>query len=437
MTLTVILVAIFLLGIAMVAFEEKIGVNKSATALLMCVVMWVAVSLGGGDVSAHIIAEQLGEVSETLFFVMGTLVIVELIDVHGGFRVISQAITTRNQRKFLWVVCIITFFLSAIIDNIATAVIMIALLRKFIDSKELRWIYAGTIIISANAGGSFSPVGDVTTILLWTGGNVGPEHQITSLFLPAVACMVVPLTLVSACYLKKGKSFEDNSHSESQKAEKVELYGKNASNTNSIVLLVLGVVTMVSVPIFQNWSSLPPFMRVLLGLALMWMYTDLMYRKIGTKTPDSAQFNVTKVIARIDMSTILFFLGVLMSVGAMKVAGTLDVVGKGLESAIGEPLLISSVIGVMSSFVDNVALVAATQGMYPVAEAGTYMANSDFWTFLAYCAVTGGSLLIIGSATGVTVMGMEKLTFGYYLKRFSLLALIGYVSGAAVYLLFL
>ncbi len=432
MSLTVILVAIFLLGIAMVAFEEKIGVNKSATALLMSVVMWVIVSVFG-EVGAGVVAEQLGDVSETLFFVMGTLLIVEIIDVHGGFRVISQAIKTRNKRKFLWVVCLITFFLSAIIDNIATAVIMIALLRKFIDSQELRWIYAGTIVIAANAGGSFSPVGDVTTILLWTGGNISPAHQISMLILPAIACMVVPLMLVSAFYLKKGDTFEVAAK---QGHNNLEMTSANVSNASSIILLVLGVLTMVMVPFFQSWTSLPPFMRVLLGLSFMWIYTDLMYRRIGSKTPASAQFNVTKVISRIDMSTIFFFLGILMSVGAMKVAGTLNVVGEGLENTFGNPLVVSAAIGVMSSFVDNVALVAATQGMYPVAEAGTYMMNSEFWTFLAYCAVTGGSLLIIGSATGVTVMGMEKLTFGYYLKRFSLLAVIGYVCGAALFLLF-
>ncbi|MFI3299499.1 MAG: sodium:proton antiporter NhaD [Rikenellaceae bacterium] len=430
MSLTVLLIVVFLFGIALVAFEEKIGVNKSATALLMSVLMWVIISLFGVDVSSEIVSEQLGEVSETLFFVMGALVMVELVDVHGGFSVISSAIKTRSQRKLLWVVCFITFLLSAVLDNIATAVIMVALVRKFIDEQHIRWVFAGMIIIAANAGGSFSPVGDVTTILLWTGGNVTPEHQIVTLFLPALAFMIVPLVLTSQFYLKKDATFAPKELSSTTRSN------FEVAKVHRVVLLALGVSTMALVPVFQNWSTLPPFMRILMGLAFMWIYTDLMYRSISKKTPKMEQFGVSKVLARIDMSTILFFLGVLMSVAAMKVAGALTQVGAGLESAIEEPLLISFVIGVMSSFVDNVALVAATQGMYPIAEVGTYVVNSEFWTFLAYCAVTGGSLLIIGSATGVTVMGMEKLTFGYYLKRFTLLAIVGYVAGAAVYLLF-
>lgn len=427
MTLTILLIAIFLLGIAMVALEEKIGVNKAATALLMSVVMWVTIALFGVPVGAEIVAEQLGEVSETLFFVMGALAIVELVDVHGGFAVVRRSITTLNQRKLLWIISILTFLLSAILDNIATAVIMLALSRKFIPEQKLRWIFAGMIIIAANAGGSFSPVGDVTTILLWTGGNVTPGHQISNLILPAVVCMIVPLTIASLAYIKKGATLP-------KIEEKAEIKTTIAP-IHSIIILALGVSTMALVPFFQSWSTLPPFLRILLGLAMMWIYTDLLYNGKHNKVlPEENKHHVGAILSRIDMSTIMFFLGVLMSVGAMKVAGSLEIVGSGLEDAVGEPLLISFIIGVMSSFVDNVALVAATQGMYPIAEAGTYMMNSEFWTFLAYCAVTGGSLLIIGSATGVTVMGVEKLTFGYYLKRFSLLAVAGYIAGALVFL---
>lgn len=429
MSLTLIMILIFLAGIVMIAMEEKIKINKSAIALLMSVVLWVLISLWGLPVGADIVAEQVGDVSETLFFVMGALVIVELIDVHGGFRVISQRITTKNKRKLLWIVAFLTFFLSALLDNIATSVIMIALLRKFVPLKRERWIYGGMVIIAANAGGSFSPVGDVTTILLWTGGNISAIHQIATLFLPALACMLVPLIIVSMASFKNSGSLGDKTLMQIENEKLPEI-----GNRSRIIILILGVSTMALVPVFQEWSTLPPFMRVLLGMAVLWIYTDKMYGKIDGMA-ESEKLRVNNVLSRIDMSTIMFFLGILMSVGALKTAGALSEVGSLLENNIEQPLLISFIIGLMSSFVDNVALVAATQGMYPLAEAGTYMTDSGFWTFLAYCSVTGGSLLIIGSATGVTVMGMEKMTFMYYLKRFSLVAALGYIAGAGVYLL--
>lgn len=422
------MIGIFLLGIVLIAMEDKMGVNKAAVALMMSVLLWVAASLMGVEfVGQNSFAEQLGDVSETLFFVMGALVIVDLVDTHGGFRVITSAIKTTNKRKLLVIVSILTFFISALLDNIATAVIMIALLRKFIPHQKERWIYASMVIIAANAGGSFSPVGDVTTILLWTGGNLEAMHQIGTLFLPAFACMVVPLFIVSRFFKK-----------EATLGEVMAIQVENArlpqvNKRSRIIILVLGVSTMASVPIFQEWSGLPPFMRVMAGVSLLWIYTDLMYGK--SSMAQSSKLRVTDILSRIDMSTIMFFLGILMSVSALKVSGQLTIVGTALEDTISSPILISFVIGIMSSFVDNVALVAATQGMYPIAEAGVYMANSEFWTFLAYCAVTGGSLLIIGSATGVTVMGMEKISFMYYLKRFSLIALAGYLAGAGVYLL--
>lgn len=426
--LFVIMIGIFLLGIALVAMEDKIGVNKAAIALVMSVVLWVVTSYTGVDFTGdNSFIEQLGDVSQTLFFVMGALVIVELVDTHGGFRVITSAIHTTDKRRLLVIVSLLTFFISAMLDNIATAVIMIALLRKFIPHKKERWIYGSMVIIAANAGGSFSPVGDVTTILLWTGGNLDAMHQIGTLFLPALTCMLVPMFIVRR-FFKKGSTL----------GEVMPIHVENArlpevNKRSRIIILVLGVSTMASVPIFQEWSGLPPFMRVMLGMAILWIYTDLMYGK--RSMADSSKLRVTDILSRIDMSTIMFFLGILMSVSALKVSGQLTIVGGALEDSISSPLVISFVIGVMSSFVDNVALVAATQGMYPLAEAGTYMANSEFWTFLAYCAVTGGSLLIIGSATGVTVMGMEKISFMYYFKRFSLIALAGYVAGAGVYLL--
>lgn len=421
-----ILIVIFILGIIAIAMEDKIGVNKTASALMMAVLSWIVVSLMGNasDIGEPFV-RQLGETSETLFFVLGALAIIELVDTHGGFRVITNAITTTKKRKLLWIVSFLTFVLSAMLDNIATAVIMVALLRKLVPHKVERMIYACMVIIAANAGGSFSPIGDVTTILLWTGGNVTPFHQISTLILPALVCMVAPL-LIATRFFRKGADWGERLPIQIENDRMLQL-----GRWPRAIMLFLGISTMLSVPIFSEWSHLPPFMKIMMGLAVLWIYCDLAFKK----DEQEAHLSVGDVLKRLDMSTILFFLGILMTIGAMNTVGVLQQMGDFFESNISNPLAISFLIGVMSSFVDNVALVAATQGMYPLTEAGTYMVNSEFWTFMAYCAVTGGSLLIIGSATGVTVMGMEKISFMYYFKRFSLLALIGYVAGAAVYLL--
>lgn len=422
----VTLIAIFIAGIILIALEDKVKINKTASALLMASVSWTIVSLYGGIENVGVpFVHQLGETSQTLFFVLGALAIIELIDTHGGFRVVTNLITTTNKRKLLWIVSIMTFILSAILDNIATAVIMIAMLRKMIPHKVERTIYACMVIIAANAGGSFSPIGDVTTILLWTGGNVTPNHQITTLLLPALVCMLVPLLFVTR-FFKKGSDWGERTPMQVENSNILQI-----SSWSRIVMLSIGVFTMISVPAFSEWSHLPPFVRVLTGLAILWVYCDLFFKK----KEEEAKLSVGDVLKRLDISTILFFLGILMTVGAMNTVGGLQQIGDFLEANISDPLGISFVIGVMSSFVDNVALVAATQGMYPLTEVGTYAVNSEFWTFLAYCSVTGGSLLIIGSATGVTVMGVEKVPFMYYLRKFSLLALLGYVSGAAVYVL--
>lgn len=423
------MILLFLAGIILIAMEDRIGVNKSAIALAMSIVLWIMASFAGVDVfGGNGFTEQLGDVSETLFFVMGALIIVELVDTHGGFRVITRFIETTNKRKLLIIVSFLTFIISAMLDNIATAVIMVALLRKFIVHRRERWIFASMVIIAANSGGSFSPVGDVTTILLWTGGNLTPVHQIGELFVPALVSMLVPLWIVSR-FFKKDATLGEIMPVHIENARLPEIGRKSR-----IIILVLGVGTMVMVPFFQQATNLPPFMGVMLGVSALWCFTDLMYGKLDTMR-EGEKLRVTTIMSRIDMSTIMFFLGVLMSVAALKVSGQLLIVGDFLQSTLKEPLLISFIIGIMSSFVDNVALVAATQGMYPIAEAGTYMVNSEFWTFLAYCAVNGGSILIIGSATGVTVMGMEKVSFMYYLKRFTLVALAGYVAGGIVYLL--
>ena len=424
--LSISLIIIFTIGIAAIALEDKIGINKAATALLMSILSWIIVSLSG-DINDFItpFVEHLGEITETLFFVLGTLTIIELVDDHGGFHFIISFIKTTRKRRLLWILSFMTFILSAMIDNIAAAVIIVSIIRKIVPKREERLIFSCMMIIAANAGGSFSPIGDVTTILLWTGGNITPLHQISHLFLPALTSMVVPLMLVS---LKFGRN------------DKWDREGSVANSHNVIdvsfkirfTMILWTLITMISVPIFQQWTHLPPFMQVFAGLASLWIYTDIMHRR----HPEVAvKMNMCDALKSVDLSTILFFFGVLMSVAALDTSGILTEIGAYLESTIGDPMGISFVIGVMSSFVDNVALVAATQGMYPVGEVTTYMVNSPFWTFLSYCAVTGGSLLIIGSATGVTVMGMEKIKFIYYLKKFSLYAILGYIAGAGVFLL--
>lgn len=418
----------------MIALEDKIHINKAATALMMAVLLWIEVSISGGmgiDIRTAF-TEQLGETSETLFFVLGALAIMELLDTHGGFRVVTGLIKTTKKRKLLWIISILTFFLSAILDNIATAVIMVSLLRKMVPHKTERLIYSCMVILAANAGGSFSPIGDVTTILLWTGGNVTPAHQIMTLFLPSFVCMIIPLIFLTRVFPRGahwGDKLQINVESENMNLPRVGWISRT-------IMLILGISTMLLVPSFQEWSHIPAFMSVMMGLAMLWMYTDIMYgRRKAIYGTEGVKMSVTDIMKRLDMSTILFFLGILMSVGALKTSGVLTDIGTFLETSINQPLGVAFVIGVMSSFVDNVALVAATQGMYPLAEVGVYAANSEFWTFLAYCAVTGGSLLIIGSATGVTVMGMEKISFMYYLKKFSFLALLGYLAGAGVYIL--
>lgn len=425
----VLMISIFLVGIAMVALEDKIGINKAASALLMSVVLWTVLVISGEGTVAmgDEFVMHLGDVSETLFFVMGSMVIVELIDSHGGFRVITSQIRTTKKRKLLWIVSFLTFFLSAVLDNLATGIVMISLLRKLIPHRNERWIYASMIILAANAGGSWSPIGDVTTILLWTKGNLLPAHQIGTLFIPALVSMLVPLILVTR-FFKKGADWGS-----------YPIIAENASmpeinKKSRYIIVILGIGTMVMVPVFNELIYAPPFMTVMLGVSILWAYTDLMYGRMDDVSEED-KMRLGDVLSRIDMPTILFFLGILMSVAALDTSGQLTTVSNFLSAQISSPLAISFVIGVMSSFVDNVALVAATMGMYPVDPASVFYAvNGEFWTFLAYCAVTGGSLLIIGSATGVTVMGMEKIPFVYYLKRFSLVALAGYVAGALTYL---
>ena len=347
-----------------------------------------------------------------------------------------RMIRTPNKRKLLWYISFATFFFSALLDNLAAAIVIMAVLRKLVPDRTDRLKYACMVIIAANAGGSWSPIGDVTTILLWVGKNISAMHQISHVFIPALVNMLVPLTIAHFWLFKKGSTLRVLSEE-----EQGDEYIPEIPNRSRRMIFVIGVLSLALVPVFQMVTNLPPFLGVLLGLVILWFYTDLMYSKLHMH--ESQKLRISQLLPNIDLATIFFFLGILMAVGALETSGQLGIMSAFLDKHVHEPYLISFVIGALSSCVDNVALVAATMGMYPIVEqvadlspyAQFFVSDGGFWTFLAYCAVTGGSILIIGSATGVTVMGLEKIDFMYYTKRFSILALIGYCCGAGVYML--
>lgn len=459
MSLTVILPIIFLTGIILIALEDFIKVNKAAVSVSMCVLMWVILlthmkevitlshpaileafykawpsdmaqmsnSEVAGKYFGWLLENSLGGVSSTLLFVLASMAIVEILDANGAFNVITNAIRTREKRALVWVVSFITFFLSAILGNLATVIIIVAVLRRIIPDRDVRLPFSCLSIIAANAGGCWSPIGDVTTLLLWSAKNISAPHQVTHLILPALAMVSLPALIVSLSFKKgdmlAGVSLQSEHPLPAYLTDKVQS-----------ILLAIGILTLVMVPVFQTWFNMPPYMCVLCGLAILWILTDKMASH--SNDPRAGDLKMSHLFSHLDIATVLFFLGVLMSVEALKQVGSLTVMANAMNSAIPEPNIIAIILGVCSSVLDNVALVAATMGMYPLAQTGAYMADSSFWTFLAFCAVTGGSILIIGSASGVTVMGLEKVKFGYYLKKFTPLAIIGYVAGCAAYLLF-
>ncbi len=464
----ILMPVIFILGILGIAFEERIKINKAAIALVMAISLWLILMFDAYNIfverssplfqdfltrnpemanlsikdqfinfiSNRSIVYHLGNVSETLFFVMCSMLIVDIVDKHGGFQSMTGYIRTSNKRRLLWYICITTFFFSALLDNLAASIVIMAVLRKLVPDHTDRLKYACMVIIAANAGGSWSPIGDVTTILLWVGKNITATHQIAYVFIPAVVNLLVPLTIANFWLFKKGATLREVSVDELNDEFTPQISGR-ARRT----IFFIGIFSLASVPLFQSITHLPPFLGVLLGLVALWIYTDILYSRLPIE--ESGKLRITRLLPNIDLATIFFFLGILMSVGALETSGQLGLMSNFMDQHIHEPYLISLLIGVLSSCVDNVALVAATMGMYPLdAYTGDltpyqqfFVADGGFWTFLAYCAVTGGSILIIGSATGVTVMGLEKIKFMYYFKRFSILALIGYVSGAAVFML--
>lgn len=437
-TLTIGIIVAFVIGYFLIAIESITKVNKAAIALLMFVVCWTLFMIDPasylpnavGDKMAlavsEIIEKHLGSTATTLFFLMGAMTIVELIDQNGGFNFVANTIKTRSKKSMLWRIAFLTFFLSAILDNLTTSIVMVMIIRRLVPRKLDRLIYASLVIFAANSGGAFSPIGDVTTIMLWNKGFVTSSGVIAQLFLPSLVSMIVPAMILSTML-----------HGKMDVAEKIKVTGErnllNESQRRTIFLL--GVGGLIFVPIFKSITHLPPFVGILLVLGLLWTVTEVFYSNLPNAEDNvGTKKRVTDMLARIDMSTILFFLGILMAVACLEVIGVLTLLGDGLNVVFdGNHYLVTGIIGVLSSIVDNVPLVAGCMGMYPIDAAGDFAVDGIFWQLLAYCAGVGGSMLIIGSAAGVVVMGLEKITFGWYMKHISLIVLAGYVAGLAVY----
>ncbi|MBO4658253.1 MAG: sodium:proton antiporter NhaD [Prevotella sp.] len=433
-SLTIAIVIVFIFGYLCIALESVTKINKAAIALLMCVFCWTLFMLSPTtfypDVAApevvHKVAEviehHLGDAGGTLFFLMGAMTIVEIVDSNGGFNFVRDAIKTRSKRKLMWRMAFMTFFLSAILDNLTTSIVMIMVLRKLVQNRQDRLIYAAMVVIAANSGGAFSPIGDVTTIMLWIKGVITTQGVLSEIFIPSLVSMLVPVFILQ--YSLKGK------FDKSQNLPPAEV--SQFTQRQRDIIFWLGVGGLVFVPIFKTLTHLPPFMGILLVLGLLWTTTEIFHH--NTDEDDTMAKRVSDLLSRIDLSTIMFFLGILMAVAVLQEIGVLTSLGQSLDKMSGgNHYLVTGIIGVLSSIVDNVPLVAGCMGMYPVAEMGDMAVDGIFWQLLAYCAGVGGSMLIIGSAAGVVVMGLEKITFGWYMKRITWIVFVGYLAGMFSY----
>lgn len=478
----IILVVIFVLGYLAIALEHPIKVEKAASALLIGSILWALYALFSEqilalgyspsweelklmaqnivqnikpamdpdsfstspfretvDMAAHpstFVKYELGhhliEIAEILFFLFGAMTIVEVIDQHQGFTVITDRIRTLNKVKLLWIIGFITFFMSAVLDNLTTTIVMIALLRKLISDKPTRWFFASLIVIAANAGGAWSPIGDVTTIMLWIGGQITTVNIILKVFLPSLVNMIIPLTIVT--FMMKG---------DVKRPEKPHQSTELTTPFERSFILILGVAMLLFVPVFKTVTHLPPYVGMLFGLGILWLVSEIMHREKEDEI--KKKLTIFHIIKKVDTPTIFFFLGILSAVAALQSAGHLSLLSGWLDEKLGNIYLINIAIGTISAVVDNVPLVAGAMGMYDIvtpdmlrvaadpAYAAFYVQDGLFWELLAYCAGTGGSMLIIGSAAGVAAMGLERIDFIWYMKKISLLALAGYLAGVAVY----
>ncbi|MFN5223524.1 MAG: sodium:proton antiporter NhaD [Bacteroidota bacterium] len=417
----IILAVVFIVGYLFIALEHPFSINKAASAILTGVLCWTIYALYSTDVESvnHHLSEHLSDIAGILFFLLGAMTIVELIDSHNGFETITSRIKTSDKRKILWIISIITFFLSSVLDNLTTAIVMTSLTRKLLHDRQERLLTVGMIVIAANAGGAWSPIGDVTTTMLWIGGQITPANIIIKLILPSLICLLLPLIMITPKF--KGHVNELASNDEQK---------PSVSASESTLVFGAGIASLIMVPLFKTVTHLPPFLGILLGLGIMWVITEIIHRK---KLPHHKNnLTVTRALERIDTSSILFFLGILVAVACLESTGLLKLAAGWLDNSFGDLNAIVITLGLLSSIIDNVPLVAASMGMYDLA---TYPTDHYLWEFLAYCCGTGGSCLIIGSAAGVAAMGMEKIDFFWYVKNVSLYALIGYLAGAFCYIL--
>ena len=417
---TILIILVFIAGYFSIAFEHPLKVNKAASALITGVLCWTIYILQSNDVDAVSVelTHGFGEIASILFFLLGAMTIVELIDSHNGFEFITQLITTKSKSRLLYIIAAITFFLSALLDNLTTAIVMVSLCAKLLSDKEDRLWFAGIIIIAANLGGAWSPLGDVTTTMLWIGGQITALKVITALILPCVLACIIPVVIVAKKF--KGKKMTSISLPENPAIEKTE--GK--------IILVAGIGFLLFVPLFKSITHLPPFMGMLLALGLMWVLTTIIHKDKAAFY--KGKFTVTRALQKIDTPSILFFLGILLAISALQAAGVLQTMAHTLSNTFKNSYIIGTVLGLLSSLVDNVPLVAASQGMYHLS---AYPTDHPFWEFLAFTTGSGGSAIIIGSAAGVAVMGIEQIDFMWYLKKISWLALIAFVVGISVFLL--
>lgn len=421
------MLVVFILGYMAIALEHPLKIDKAASALIIGALGWTLYAFSGAD--AHHIGEHLAhhlvDISEILFFLLGAMTIVELIDAHQGFSVLTDRINTKNKVKLMWILCVLTFFFSAVLDNLTTSIVMAALLSKIIKDKEDLWMFAGMIIVSANAGGAWSPIGDVTTIMLWIGGQVTAANIITSIIVPSIVCMIVPLVYLT--FKLKGEV------STPDQKTAIEHISNPTTHFERNFVFILGVACLLFVPVFKTVTHLPPYLGILLSLGIMWLATEILHHSKNTE--EKSGLTVVAVLRKVDVSTILFFLGILLAVASLQSMGHLDDMAAILDKGFnGNIYAINIIIGLLSAIVDNVPLVAGAMGMYPIG-LGDFAVDGTFWEFLAYCAGTGGSVLIIGSAAGVAVMGILKIDFIWYLKKISVLALMGYLAGAITYIL--
>lgn len=440
-TLTICIVVAFCVGYLFIALESVTKVNKAAIALLMFAVCWTLLmfspesyfpNLTGQDLINTVssaIEHHLGSTSTTLFFLMGAMTIVEIVDQNGGFNWVRSALQTRSKRALLWRIAFMTFVLSAILDNLTTSIVMVMILRKLVQDHKDRLVYASLVIIAANSGGAFSPIGDVTTIMLWNKGVITAAGVISEIIVPSIISMVVPAFIMQ--YMLKGElQIKEETANEDSTATVGHL-----SDSQRKSVFFIGVGGLMFVPVFKTITHLPPFVGILLVLSILWTVTEVFYYNLPHESDkEGTGKRVTNLLRNIDMSTILFFLGILMAVACLEQIGVLTTLGKGLNVAFNNNhYIVTGIIGVLSSIVDNVPLVAGSMGMYPVEAAGDMAIDGIFWQLLAYCAGVGGSMLIIGSAAGVVVMGLEKITFGWYMKHITWIAFVGYIAGILSY----